>query len=186
MTELTFSKTTYTTLGEWGLQKEPKEAIVTPTHAFCPEQFSNKGIRYTRPVNSEPENQWLLTRSQRQVYTLEEACSTFFANTGIEPSDFLKLNKRKKLKLVRMGKKTLVSIDSIHEMLLTCQERRNPQDSGSKGERAENPFGASSTEDARSARAALSQELEKLKESSSYTSPKSVKRQENGRRGRSS
>src|SRR5271166_3875501 len=106
MTELTFLRTTYTTLGEWELQKEPKEAIVTPNQAFCPEQFSKKGIRYTRLVNSEPENQWLLTRSQRQVYTLEDACSTFFANTGIEPSDLLKLNKKKKLNLVRVGKKT--------------------------------------------------------------------------------
>jgi hypothetical protein len=130
---------------------------------------------YTQFSGCDSEQRTLINVTDSGIYNLQEACERFFANTGVQPADLLYQSKKKRLKLIRIGGEPLVTAEAIYEMIMVCQERKAPQGSGSKGERAGNPFGASSTEDAKLALAALNQTIREQKENSKHTSQENVK-----------
>ncbi len=165
MAELTFAKTYYTQLRDWEKKEEQRLIIKTPEQVLNLQETCGVKTYYTQFGGCDSEQRRLINvTDKRIVHRLLGDYKSRCANTGIQPSDLLRLHKNRKLNLITIGKKKFVSRESIHEMFITCQERKAPQGSGSKGERAGNPFGASSTQDAKLALAALNQTIREQKE----------------------
>jgi hypothetical protein len=175
MADLAFAKTYYTQLGDWEKKEEQRLIIETPKQVLNLQESCGVKTYYTQFGGCDSEQRRLINVTHKRLYNLQEACDVFAPNTSLQPCDLLYQAKVKRLKLVRIGGEPLVTAEAIYEMIIACQERKAPQGSGSKGERAGNPFGASSTEDAKLALAALNQTIREQKENSKHTSQENVK-----------
>ena len=162
MTELTFAKTTHTTLGDWEKKEEQRLVIATPTQVLNLQESFGVRTYYTQFSGCDSEQRRLVAVTDSGIYNLQEACERFFANTGVKPADLLYQSKKKKLKLTRIGKNTLVSAKAIHEMIIACQGKENLPDCSTKNEQVARRSGSLSTPDAKSAQASAEKTFAEL------------------------
>ena len=107
-------------------------------------------------IYTVPEN------SQLRPYNLQEACERFFANTHVQPCDLLWMARKKKLRLIKINKETLVTEEAIQEMIETCQGKENQPDCSRKNEQVVRRSGSLSMPDAKSAQAAAEKTFAEL------------------------
>jgi hypothetical protein len=169
MADLTFTRTYYTQLGDWEKNEEQRLVIATPTRVLNLEESCGVKTYYTQFGGRDSEQRRLVTVTDSGIYNLQEACERFFANTGVQPADLLYQSKKKKLKLTRIGKNTLVLAEAIHEMIIACQGKENLPDCSRKNEQVARRSGSLSMPDAKSAQAAAEKTLAALTKHSKTT-----------------
>jgi hypothetical protein len=170
MAELTFARTCYTQLGDWEQKEEQRSVIATPTQVLNLKECCGEKTYYTQFGGCDSEQRRrLINVTDTGIYNLGEACERFFANTGVQPADLLYQSKKKKLKLTRIGKNTLVSAKAIHEMIIACQGKENLPDCSRKNEQVARRSGSLSMPDAKSAQAAAEKTFAELTKHSKTT-----------------
>ncbi len=169
MAELTFARTYYTQLGDWEKKEEQRLVIATPTQVLNLQESCGVKTYYTQFGGHDSGQGRLVTVTDSGIYNLQEACERFFANTGVQPADLLYQSKKKKLKLTRIGKNTLVLAKAIHEMNIACQGKENLPDCSKKNEQVARRSGSLSMPDAKSAQAAAEKTLAELTKHSKTT-----------------